>query len=194
MSFSQLPYNEFVGLVSRYMTYQCGCNCARADGHLPCLGGCSGRYIDAAELAPPAKKAFRPKKQTKYQEKVVPPSPYQRRDALLSKWYDEYVRDQHFDTGKSYLWVHKDCQRCQDFARERAFRPALEAMQIKFREDYDLLMLRKEKEEREKKARQTELELLRAEKRAEKRARDEVEELEYASDEDVVYDWAEEDQ
>jgi hypothetical protein len=61
-------------------------------------------------------------------------------------------------------------------------------MRIKFREDYELMMLRKEKEEREKKAKQTELELL----RAEKRARDEVEELEYASDEDVVYDWAEE--
>lgn len=188
MSFSQLPYNEFVGLVSRYMTYQCGCNCSRADGHLPCLGGCSGRYLSPDALVHPAKKAFRPKKQQKFPEKVVAPSPYQRRDALLSKWYDEYVRDQHFDTGKSYLWVHKDCQRCQDYARERAFRPALEAMRIKFRENYELMMLRKEKEEREKKAKQTELELL----RAEKRARDEVEELEYASDENVVYDWAEE--
>ncbi len=185
MSFSPLPYPNFLGEVSKYMAYRCGCNYTRVHGYLPCLGGCSLRYVDTETLAP-TKTASRPKKQQKWQDKVVPLSPYQRRDALLSKWYDEYIRDQYFDAGKQYLWVDKDCGYCQARSHESAFRPFLETMRIKYREDYELMMLRKEKQDRENEAKRAELELL----RAEKRAREEVEELEFASDEDVEYAWA----
>lgn len=188
MSFSPMPYGQFVGHVSRFMTYECDCNCAAVDGHLPCLGGCTGKYLSPDALVAP-QKTSRPKKQQKFPEKIVPPTPYQRRDALLSKWYDEYVRDQHFDISKKYVWVHRSCRNCINYEREQAFRPELEAMRVQYRKDLELMILRKEKEDREKKAKQTELELL----RAEKRARETVDELEFASDEDVVYDWVEKD-